>query len=526
MKKRFLCLIFLLCLGFSTFTGCKAKTQHEHTYSNEWSSDETSHWHQDTCGHDLKNDEAEHTWNDGVEVTNGTKYICTICGYEKIEMSKVTDTTWKEAMTSTSNYTVNQTFTDGNTKISIVVYIAGNDVQMVQNNNGKIDKFILTKVGDKYYEYSFSNNEWIAHEISKDIYESIKGNFFEYFKNEYSKFTYDTSANVYELKNLAVTESMVLKNIKIGFKGNKIVTFDADLMGGNETTKITCTNFGTTVVEIPTDVHEHTYSTEWSYDEENHWHATTCGHEGGKDKNSHEFDEWTVKTPATEEAEGIETATCTICGYEKTRKIDKLQHTHKYSDVWSYDEKNHWHASTCNHDVKSEEAEHIFVNGICSVCGYSEYTITFKLASSGVEYEVAGFSGSGNNISLVIPSTYNNLPVTKIGCNAFINCRGLISVTIPEGVTSIGDYAFSTCTSLKTVIIPSSVKTIGAGAFKFCHVLTGLTISDNVTSIGEEAFYFCQGLTSLTIGSGIKEIPLKCFGNCTSLTSVTIPYGV
>ena len=35
--------------------------------------------------------------------------------------------------------------------------------------------------------------------------------------------------------------------------------------------------------------------------------------------------------------------------------------------------------------------------------------------------------------------------VTNIGNEAFIDCRGLISVTIPNTVTSIGDGAFSDC---------------------------------------------------------------------------------
>ena len=51
--------------------------------------------------------------------------------------------------------------------------------------------------------------------------------------------------------------------------------------------------------------------------------------------------------------------------------------------------------------------------------------------------------------SVVIPEsiTYNGVTyrVTSIDCDAFNNCTGLTSVTIPESVTSIASGAFSGC---------------------------------------------------------------------------------
>ena len=42
-----------------------------HSYAGEWSSDNTHHWHEATCGHDVKEDYAEHVFESGV---------CTTCG--------------------------------------------------------------------------------------------------------------------------------------------------------------------------------------------------------------------------------------------------------------------------------------------------------------------------------------------------------------------------------------------------------------------------------------------------------------
>ena len=95
--------------------------------------------------------------------------------------------------------------------------------------------------------------------------------------------------------------------------------------------------------------------------------------------------------------------------------------------------------------------------------------------------------------------------VTSIGNCAFLDCRGLTAVTIPNSVTSIGGSAFSYC-SLTSVTIPDSVTSIGIHAFDNCNKLTSVTIGNSVTSIGEQAFYQCSGLTTLTIGNSVKSI--------------------
>ena len=115
---------------------------------------------------------------------------------------------------------------------------------------------------------------------------------------------------------------------------------------------------------------------------------------------------------------------------------------------------------------------------------------------------------------------YFDREITKIGIDAFYNCKNLNNITIPDSVTTIGNYAFSDCSSLTSLTIPDSVTTIGDWAFSYCSSLTSVTIPNSVTTIGWYVFYGCSSLTSVTIGDSVTTIGIYAFSGCSSLTSV------
>ena len=90
-------------------------------------------------------------------------------------------------------------------------------------------------------------------------------------------------------------------------------------------------------------------------------------------------------------------------------------------------------------------------------------------------------------------------PVTAFGDNAFKECGGLKSVTIPSSVTSLGDWCFSDCSGLTSITIPSSVTSLGDWCFCNCSGLTNITIPSRVMTIGDSAFSGCSGLTNVAI---------------------------
>lgn len=74
----------------------------------------------------------------------------------------------------------------------------------------------------------------------------------------------------------------------------------------------------------------------------------------------------------------------------------------------------------------------------------------------------------GNPEEMIIPHKIGDAAVSRIGNEAFIKCRQLRRVVLPEGVVSIGRGAFMHCTQLREIHIPESVRHIAADAFEGC----------------------------------------------------------
>ena len=156
-------------------------------------------------------------------------------------------------------------------------------------------------------------------------------------------------------------------------------------------------------------------------------------------------------------------------------------------------------------------------NAFCDCSGLTSLT----LPSGVTEIGNAAFEGCSGLASLTLPSG-----VTKIGDNAFCDCSGLTSLTLPSDVTEIGNAAFEGCSGLASLTLPSGVTKIGDNAFCDCSGLTSLTLPSGVTEIGNAAFEGCSGLTSLTLPSDVTEIGNAAFEGCSGLTSLTLPSGV
>ena len=182
--------------------------------------------------------------------------------------------------------------------------------------------------------------------------------------------------------------------------------------------------------------------------------------------------------------------------------------------------------------------------------------LEYELNSDGKGYTVSGKGTCEDNI-LIIPPTYNGLPVTAIGKRAFANHTEIMQFSIPDSVTRIEYGAFYGCYGLISIIIPSGVKSIDPFAFADCSAVTSIyvetgntvyyakdnclieiatktlvvgcnnsVIPDDVTSIGNYAFSARAAITDITIPDGVQSIGTAAFYGCGSLTSITIPSSI
>jgi len=149
--------------------------------------------------------------------------------------------------------------------------------------------------------------------------------------------------------------------------------------------------------------HEHTYSSQWSYNDTYHWHAATCGHNVIINKEEHTFTEWEIDVEPTEVSDGHAFRTCEICHYTQENIVEP--------------------------SGPIEDPDLIFI-----------------LNSDGLSYTVGGHNKEATSIE--IPESFMGLPVTRISEYAFKNFNVLETITIPNSILEIGKNAFLGCDSL------------------------------------------------------------------------------
>lgn len=368
---------------------------HTHTYNTTWSTDETNHWHECTCGD--KKDLAAH-------VDANKDHNCDVCG------KKMSDHTGGTATCK--------------------------------------DKATCTICGQKYGDLAAHNykTEW-SKDKNKHWHEcSVCGD-----KKDVAAHTPGAPATETTPQTCTICGYVIKAALGHTHNFNQKNTSETYLKSAATCTKkavyyysCTCGEKGTETFESG-DLAAHSYKTEWSKDSTKHWHeCSVCGNK--KDEAAHTpgaaATETTPQTCTTcgyviKEAIGHvhsytekntdakylkSAATCTAkavyyyscsCGEKGTETFESGETlAHTWETKWANNDSKHWHECTvCK--TKGDEADHAFEWKIdkeatvteagakheeCKVCGYKKTAIAIdKLAPSIIDGRNAKWNKGGEN---------------------------------------------------------------------------------------------------------------------------------
>ena len=239
---------------------------------------------------------------------------------------------------------------------------------------------------------------------------------------------------------------------------------------------------------------------------------------------SEDYTNATATFTCTNDSEHVNTLTATVTDEVTTPVTCTTDGEKDYTATVTFNNQTYTDVKT----VTVKKTGHSISGNSCVNCGQPASEGLDMVFSEG-EYTVSGI-GTCTDTEILIPTTYNDLPVVSVEASAFLNNTAITSVVLPDGITSIGENAFNGCESLTSVTFGknSQLSSIGPGAFNYCYSLESITIPESVTNIGSEAFNYCCGLRSVTFGenSQLTSIGDYAFLGCYSLESITIPASV
>ena len=219
----------------------------------------------------------------------------------------------------------------------------------------------------------------------------------------------------------------------------------------------------------------------------------------------------------------------TVCVLSMFPSCGSGECSHAWGE-YEYNDTEHWREYTCGHTAPNNSSPHADDNGDgkCDDCAFEmkipvSVGLEFVISDDGEKYAVKSI-GSCADTQIVIPDTYEGLPVVAIYMEAFKGNATIKSVVIPDTVTVVYDYAFMECSALESVkFLGNGLKRIYFGAFLGCAGLKEINLPNGLEVIYDHAFNGCASITELLIPDSVRMIQNWAFGNCASLQSIAFP---
>ena len=273
--------------------------------------------------------------------------------------------------------------------------------------------------------------------------------------------------------------------------------------------------------------------------------------------NGHDWAKSIVSSTCT--SQGYVLSVCSACGETKREPLPLAGHSFTLipkvaSTCIQKGVSAHYECSSCNtlfsldktpcteQDLVLSLSSHsLDSTGACTVCGYRElpHALFEPNSSGGVTF--MGFEDSYTYPyeELVIPSSYDDLPVTEISKTAFSECvKNVTSLVLPDSLSSLPEGVLSVFLNhekIESLTLPF----VGASKDKGCALITlfdkdgrsNASLPESLTSVTvtactslcDNAFASAISLTDIRLNEGCTEIGPKAFSSCVALENLYLP---
>ncbi|MBQ8140231.1 MAG: leucine-rich repeat protein [Clostridia bacterium] len=144
----------------------------------------------------------------------------------------------------------------------------------------------------------------------------------------------------------------------------------------------------------------------------------------------------------------------------------------------------------------------LLVSSVLSLASCGSPKFEFELNEDGKSYKLVGMENAIGDV--VVPETYNDLPVTKIGKNSIEDKPRMTSLVFPDSITEIEEYAFTgNLNELVSITIGKNVTHIGDYALSGSAVAT-TTI--NYCGTSEQWIELCRYYTGSVDGEKYTRV--------------------
>lgn len=114
---------------------------------------------------------------------------------------------------------------------------------------------------------------------------------------------------------------------------------------------------------------------------------------------------------------------------------------------------------------------------------------------NGTNYTFWKYSGSDRIFK--VPYQWEGTAVTAVGPKAFLSCKTIQSLYLPDSIDEIGDWAFAHMKNLEKITLPAREMQLGKEIFMDCTKLQQIALTNNASGNWGIPFFLASAATTL-----------------------------